>query len=59
MEEEIYNGKDPLSPAFDGNLISPDNWAGEFPSFLCKCARNAKAKGYTHFGVNDFGEDTN
>ena len=53
LREEIYNEVDPSSPVFGGQLIG--NWTAEFPVFLCKCARIAKAKGYQYFGVNSFG----
>lgn len=53
LREEIYNEVDPSSPVFGGQLIG--NWTADFPVFLCKCARIAKAKGYQYFGVNSFG----
>ena len=53
LREEIYNEVDPSSPVFGGQLIG--NWTADFPVFLCKCARIAKAKRYQYFGVNSFG----
>ena len=57
LGEEIYNEVDPSSPVFGGHLIDVLNWEKDFPVFLCKCARSAKAKGYQYFGVNNFGEE--
>lgn len=58
LGEEIYNEVDPSSSVFAGHMIDPKDWKNDFPMFLCNCARNAKAKGYDHFGVNNFGEKT-
>ena len=58
LGEEIYNEVDPSSSVFAGHMIHPKDWKNDFPMFLCNCARNAKAKGYDHFGVNNFGEKT-
>lgn len=55
LGEEIYNEVDPSSSVFAGHMIDPKDWKNDFPIFLCNCARNAKAKGYDHFGVNNFG----
>ncbi|XP_078346505.1 uncharacterized protein LOC144631811 [Oculina patagonica] len=55
LGEEIYNEVNPSSPVFGGHLIDVKDWEKDFPLFLCKCARSAKAKGYQYFGVNNFG----
>jgi len=41
--------------AFRGNVFDPTKWSTEFPKLLCRCARAAKSRGFTVFGVHNTG----
>ncbi|XP_031550039.1 uncharacterized protein LOC116287487 isoform X2 [Actinia tenebrosa] len=48
---EIQNEIDPTSRVFRGNVFEIKEWDKQFPSLLCRCARAAKQKGFSVFGV--------
>ena len=55
LSREIYNEIDPKSKVFAGKILDVNDWAGNFPEFLCKCARRAKEIGQEYFGVQNQG----
>ncbi|XP_028514921.1 uncharacterized protein LOC110239313 isoform X2 [Exaiptasia diaphana] len=54
---ELLDERGPLSKssAFHGNIFDPKKWSSEFPKLLCRCARIAKDRGLSTFGVHDTG----
>jgi len=50
---EILNEKDPTSKNFRGEIFAVSKWEAEFPKLLCRCAREAKKRGFVNFGVYD------
>ncbi|XP_068751837.1 uncharacterized protein [Montipora capricornis] len=54
---ELLNQVNPVSDKFNGRILEPgENWPGEFTKFLCRCAREARRKGLSMFGVHEQGE---
>ena len=58
LQDEIYNEKNPTNPNFGGKMLDTSKWQSEFPEFLCKCARNARARNHQYFGVQNFGNES-
>lgn len=58
MQEIFYNEGDPRKPNFAGSLlpVSSEEFAAEFPNFVCRCAREAKINGWEYFGVREPGK---
>ncbi|XP_068751834.1 uncharacterized protein [Montipora capricornis] len=54
---ELLNQVNPVSDKFNGRILEPgENWPGEFTKFLCRCAREARRRGFSMFGVHEQGE---
>ena len=43
---------------FSGKLIDWKNWNTHSPEMICRCARLAKLKGDTYFGIQFWGMNT-
>ncbi|XP_048584945.1 uncharacterized protein LOC5514578 [Nematostella vectensis] len=56
FNELIYSATDPLNSKFYGVLYDSSSWDTFFPTFLCRCARIAKATGHTKIGVTNYGD---
>lgn len=56
LKEQVLNERDPDSNVYDGNRIDWTNWNNYMPAFACRCAKIVKAKGYTVFGLQFYGE---
>ncbi|KAK3728149.1 hypothetical protein QZH41_019468 [Actinostola sp. cb2023] len=48
----------PANPIFTGNMLNVRKWGSEFPQFLCRCARAAKNRGFSVFGVDNKGKES-
>ena len=53
----LINQLDPSKPGFDGHIFDFRNWDEEYSRLLCKCARAARNRGFSVFGVNDQGKE--
>ena len=57
MKDIFYNEAIPGKAKFGGKLLLwSDNYAADFPEFLCKCARYARENGWEYFGVREMGK---
>lgn len=56
LSEELVNRRDPVNNHYDGHMISWTDYPGTIHSLYCKCAELTEAKGYTHFGLQFYGE---
>eukprot|EP00112_Aurelia_sp_Birch-Aquarium-sp1_P004144 Seg1471.1 transcript_id=Seg1471.1/GoldUCD/mRNA.D3Y31 product="hypothetical protein" protein_id=Seg1471.1/GoldUCD/D3Y31 len=56
IPEYIMNERDYKSGTWNGRLIDWRNWDTYSPGFICRCAKAVKAKGYTTFGAQFYGE---
>eukprot|EP00794_Sanderia_malayensis_P018103 gene18103-19912_t len=52
----ISNERDYNANNWNGHLIDWKNWDTYAPLMICRCAKKAKADGYTTFGVQFYGE---
>jgi len=55
---EIVNEMNPSSNNFRGEIFKVSEWDTEYPKLLCRCAREAKKRGFVNFGVYDTGNNT-
>eukprot|EP00795_Rhopilema_esculentum_P017452 gene17452-9057_t len=56
LKYELLNRRDPYNHNFDGHMINWQDYPGTLYSLYCKCAELTEAKGYTHFGLQFYGE---
>ncbi|XP_031551276.1 uncharacterized protein LOC116288606 [Actinia tenebrosa] len=55
LGEVLVDATYPPSEKFYGQMQDSEEWNSFFPPFLCKCAHEAKIKGYEYFGVSEYG----
>jgi len=53
---ELVNRRDPYNHHFDGKLINWNDYPGSLHELYCRCAELTEQKGYTHFGLQFYGE---
>ncbi|XP_048588749.1 coadhesin isoform X2 [Nematostella vectensis] len=53
---QLINDRDPSSKVFSGILIDWYHMEKYLMDFSCRCAKAAKAHGYTHYGLQFYGE---
>ncbi|KAL9957679.1 hypothetical protein ACROYT_G034603 [Oculina patagonica] len=56
FKEQVLNERDPKSKVYGGRKIEWMDWNNYMPGFACRCAKIVKAKGYTVFGLQFYGE---
>ncbi|XP_048588340.1 uncharacterized protein LOC5512415 isoform X2 [Nematostella vectensis] len=47
---------DPKSKVYSGIPVDKGNWNRYLPDAVCRCAQNAESSGFTHFGLQNYGE---
>lgn len=53
----LMNDRDVYHQHFSGKLVDWRNWDVYVPDLACRCAKKAKAKGWTFFGLQFYGKD--
>ena len=53
----VMNDRDVYHQHFSGKLVDWRNWDVYVPDLACRCAKKAKAKGWTFFGLQFYGKD--
>ena len=56
LKEQVLNEKDPKSKVYGGMTIDWENWNKYMPGLACRCAKIVKAKGWSVFGLQFYGE---
>ena len=55
LPDYLFNDLDPTTETFSGIRADWKNWDIYLPMFACRCAREAKARNATFFGVQSYG----
>jgi len=53
---ELLNRRDPYNHNFDGKLINWKAYPATLKELYCRCAELTEQRGYTHFGLQFYGE---
>lgn len=53
----LMNDRDVYHQHFSGKLVDWRNWDVYVPDLACRCAKKAKAKGWTFFGLQFYGKN--
>lgn len=53
---QVVNERDPSSKVYGGRRIDWRNWNSYIEGFACRCAKLVKARGWTVFGLQFYGE---
>ncbi|XP_031571013.1 uncharacterized protein LOC116305274 [Actinia tenebrosa] len=56
LNELLFTDRSRQSPKSSGKLIDWSDYESYLKDLACRCAKAAKAKGYTHFGLQYYGE---
>ena len=56
LQNYLFNDLDPTIKTFSGIRTDWKNWDVYLPKFACRCAREAKARNATFFGVQSYGK---
>ncbi|KAL9965240.1 hypothetical protein ACROYT_G029011 [Oculina patagonica] len=56
MSDMLFTDRDPSSDKFSGINVDWTNWDTYVEGVVCRCAKKAKAEGYTFFGLQYYGE---
>ncbi|KAL9971012.1 hypothetical protein ACROYT_G023488 [Oculina patagonica] len=56
LPELIFTDNDPKSNVYSGISVQADDWESYMPELVCRCAKAATMKNYTHFGIQGYGE---
>lgn len=56
LPDYLFNDLDPTTQTFSGILADWKNWDIYLPMFACRCARAAKARNATFFGIQSYGK---
>lgn len=57
LPEEILNERDVTSKVYGGQKIRWHDWDNYMAGFACRCAEAAKAKGYSVFALQFYGNN--
>ncbi|XP_048578758.1 uncharacterized protein LOC116618880 isoform X2 [Nematostella vectensis] len=52
----LFTDRDPTAPEYSGKFVDLLNWNSYLKKLRCRCATEAKAKGYNVFGLQWYGE---
>ena len=56
LPDYLFNDRDSSIQTWSGKWIDWRNWDVYVPQFACRCAHAAKAKNFTHFGMQFYGK---
>ena len=56
LPELLFTDGDEKSNVYSGQRVNWDNWNSYLADIVCRCAKAAKAKRYTHFAIQFYGE---
>lgn len=56
LPDYLFNDLDPTTETFSGILADWKNWDIYLPMLACRCARAAKARNATFFGIQSYGK---
>jgi len=56
LPELIFTDNDPESTVYSGVSVQADDWETYMPDLVCRCAKAASMKNYSHFGIQGYGE---
>lgn len=56
LPDYLFNDRDSSIQTWSGKWIDWRNWDVYVPQFACRCAHAAKAKNFTYFGMQFYGE---
>ena len=52
----IFTDLDNSTAEYSGFPVDWGSWDGYLDDVVCRCAQVSKAKGFTYFGIENFGE---
>ncbi|XP_031566733.1 coadhesin-like [Actinia tenebrosa] len=56
LPELLLTDRDPTDPVYSGNTINWYNFMDYLKGLVCRCAERTKERGFTHFGLQFYGE---
>ena len=56
LPQLMFTDLDKSSPDFSGFPMEWGNWDSHLDDMVCRCAQLSKAKGFSNFGIANFGE---
>eukprot|EP00794_Sanderia_malayensis_P000211 gene211-827_t len=56
LPQELVNRRDPYNHNYDGHMIDWNDYPGTLHALYCKCAELTEQKGFSHFGLQFYGE---
>ena len=56
LSQRLFTDLDKSSADFSGFPVDWGSWDNHLDDMVCRCAQMSKAKGFTYFGIENFGE---
>ena len=56
LPELLFTDRDPKSKVYSGIPVNWGEWDNYMADLVCRCSKAAKAKKYSHFGIQFYGK---